>query len=214
MRLIPIIAFLAMLIMSSIAEPDSVITGPYKISFDLGLNHSTYNITVNDPKTTESLAGIERTDYELQIFSGNKTKIKSDFNKSSFSNLTASDIARLFTTYDVRTATIAIKEFKEPKQVENAEDYEEALKQTDGDYPDFRVASRKIDGGDGAVASISVIIDPNNPLGTSLTLYHIIYGKAFDPSHVLVEISSMYPWDEGTLQLLKTIQIEKINSTS
>jgi hypothetical protein len=28
------------------AVPDSVITGPYKVSFDLGLNHSDYNVTI------------------------------------------------------------------------------------------------------------------------------------------------------------------------
>lgn len=63
----------------------------------------------------------------------------------------------------------------------------------------------------GAVDSARIVIDPKNPLMTSFSSYHILYGTAFDPSRVVVEIVSMYPWDEGTLQLLKTIHVEKIN---
>lgn len=211
MRSIAIIAFLALLIMPCIAVPDSVTTGPYKVSFDLGLPKEAYNITVNDPETTESLGGIEHTDYNLEIGSINKTKFnKSDFNESSFSNLAASDIARLFTTYDMRIATITIRESKEQQQQMTAEDYPEVLKQIDGNNPDFRVASRKIDGGDGAVASVSLIIDPNNPITTSIKGYHIIYGTEFDPNRLMVDIVSTFPWDEGTLQLLKTIHVEKV----
>jgi hypothetical protein len=42
--------------------------------------------------------------------------------------------------------------------------------------------------------------------------YHAVYQPGFDPAHTVVEIFSKYPWDYGTLQLLKTIHVEKIIS--
>lgn len=32
-----------------------------------------------------------------------------------------------------------------------------------------------------------------------------------DPKNPMVQITSTYPWNEGTLQLLKTIHVEKVN---
>jgi hypothetical protein len=213
MRIIAIIALIALLVIPCIAELDSVTTGPYKISFDLGLNKSDYEITVEAPQTTEELDGTEKTNYNLQIFSINMTKLnESGINKSMFINLTASDIARLFVMFDAHVATIGIREFKDPQQVAAAGDYVDILKQIDGSYPGFKASSREIDGAEGGVASANIIIDPNNPVMTSFKSYHIVYQPTFDPSYVVVEIASIYPWDEGTLQLLKTIHVEKINS--
>jgi hypothetical protein len=54
-----------------------------------------------------------------------------------------------------------------------------------------------------------LIIDPNSI--PRIEYYYIMYHAEFDPGHVLVEIMSYYPWDEGTLQLLKMIHVERIN---
>jgi hypothetical protein len=45
------------------AAPNSVITGPYNVSFDVGLTKAAYNVTVNDPKDKEYYAGI----YSISI---------------------------------------------------------------------------------------------------------------------------------------------------
>lgn len=39
--------------------------------------------------------------------------------------------------------------------------------------------------------------------------YAARYMSAFDPKHTGVDILSTYPWNGGTLQLLKTIHVEK-----
>jgi hypothetical protein len=57
---------------STDAVLDNVVTDHYKISFDMGLNHSDYNVTVNAPITTESLDGTENTYYEVLIISLNR----------------------------------------------------------------------------------------------------------------------------------------------
>lgn len=66
--------------------------------------------------------------------------------------------------------------------------------------------TRIIDGVDGWFASQPYY---NN----SFTYYNAGYHPSFDPKRVNVTILSVYPWDKGTSQLLKTIHVEKINST-
>ena len=53
--------------------PDSAITGQYKISFDLGLTHDAYNITVNDPVIDETLGGANIEKYSITITLKNET---------------------------------------------------------------------------------------------------------------------------------------------
>jgi hypothetical protein len=192
----------------ALAAPDSITTGPYKVSFDMGLNQSDYkNITVTAPKTTETLEGIEETYYGMEIVSAkNKTVLSQQHNFSSRLSL--------FTAGAIRFAVITIKEFKEAQTVATSEDYVEYLK-TDGNDPQvviLRIVPRTIDGASGAVASADVIIDPNQI--ARIECYHIMYNAEFDPGHVRVEIMSYYPWDEGTHQLLNTIHVEKINATT
>jgi len=47
-----------------------------------------------------------------------------------------------------------------------------------------------------------------------ITLYWAFYYPAFDPEKLEVNIASYIPWNEGTLQLLKTIHVERTNETS
>jgi hypothetical protein len=65
--------------------------------------------------------------------------------------------------------------------------------------------TRTIDGASGAIASMTMRFDSDNVFD----VYQATYQAPFDPAHTLVEIFSSYPWDEGTLQLLKTIHVEK-----
>jgi hypothetical protein len=62
-------------------------------------------------------------------------------------------------------------------------------------------AVRTMDGVSGVIASLN--------LGNGITIYTAQYHPLFDPKRLNVTIVSNYPWDEGTLPLLKTIHIEK-----
>jgi hypothetical protein len=60
------------------------------------------------------------------------------------------------------------------------------------------ISTRKIDGKNGVVAEI--------PLAQEK-----MYMASYSPNnHMTVLITSLYPWDEGTLQLLETFHVEKI----
>lgn len=66
---------------------------------------------------------------------------------------------------------------------------------------DVQAAGRKIDGHNGAVVSGTSIIS-----GVKVDTYVARY---YLSSTTIVDLMSSYPWDEGTLSLLKTIHIEK-----
>jgi len=82
-------------------------------------------------------------------------------------------------------------------------DWEKQIRDNHNDYETPGHATRIIDGSRGGVAKIWQI--GGNPH------YVAMYSPAVDP-HSYVSIISYYPWDSGTLQLLKTIHIEKANS--
>ncbi len=49
------------------AVPDHVVTGPYNISFDLGLPHDAYKITIEDPEQQKTASGTPNTKYTVTI---------------------------------------------------------------------------------------------------------------------------------------------------
>jgi hypothetical protein len=71
-----ILGVLVMLVVSSttMAEMDSVTTGPYKISFDLGFPNDSYNVTISPPKDSETLGGVLTTRYQVSITNKTRTK--------------------------------------------------------------------------------------------------------------------------------------------
>ncbi len=54
---------------AAFAVPDSMTAGTYKISFDLGCNHSLYSTKILPPKSTESSLR-KSTDYNIEITKG------------------------------------------------------------------------------------------------------------------------------------------------
>ena len=182
MRSIAIVALLALIIVPCIAVPDSVTTGPYKITFDLGIPKEAYKVDISDPKTKESLSGDISTTYNIQLI--NKTGI-------------------------LRRATIILTSYETeqviPLQDELVKIEKYVLLQIDGLY-DIEVAGRKIDGYDGAIGSGTL-----RNSGIELDTYAAIY---YPSSTMTVSLISLYPWEEGTLSLLKTIHVEKINKTT
>ncbi len=110
-------------------------------------------------------------------------------------------------------AEIHIRESKNPQTVMPDDEIVKYLKkknQNDHHVSAIKVSTRVIDGASGAIASMKWASDPD--LYMPVELYDSIYFANFDPSHVMVEIASYYPWDNGTRQLLKTIHVEKMRS--
>jgi hypothetical protein len=177
------LSVLIVLILSTIvsAVPDSVVAGPYKVSFDIG-EPENYKIIVGDPQEVEQLNGEKQTEYRITILN--------------------------YTGY--RGATILIRELGTKIPTIAGSDWELALRSLEGNDPrlsNFQSASREIDGSSGAVASAIQKFDTD----VYIEGYHAIYPSPIDPASVVVEILSFFPWNEGTLNLLKTIHVEKVS---
>lgn len=174
MKLIAIIAFMVLLINSCTAEPDNVIMGPYNISFDLGIPHDAYRITIKHSVETESLGGDKETRYSL--FVENKT-------------------------VKMKSFIIGITNYAEaqPDAFLSSKSLKALLRKSE---PSANVAARTIDEKEGAVAQY-------RSRGTMMFPFSYYMDK-----YTWIYTISSFPWDEGTLSLLKTIHIEKINATA
>lgn len=163
-----ILAALICLPILASAVPDSVITGPYKILFDMGTPNNAYTLNTSAPIDTGPLFGEKSNMYNIIIT--NKTDPE-------------------------RVVHITMTEY-ETDQTKGT-DIKRAL--TMLTHNSGQISERIIDGFNGGVAS----------MGSDM------FTAAYFPFNYLTTvISSTYPWEEGTLSLLKTIHIEKINSTS
>jgi hypothetical protein len=164
-----------------ITVPDSVVTGPYKVSFDIGLTRNDYNVTISDPKVTEQLSGAKEIDYSFDITND---------------------------TGPFRHMTITTKHFEKERPILSGSDLKRGLMSVNANDPrisGFKSNERRIDGANGAVASYAAKVDSEH----IFDLYQAVYQPMFDPTHTVVEIFSSYPWDEGTLKLLRTIHVTK-----
>jgi hypothetical protein len=74
------------------------------------------------------------------------------------------------------------------------------------DTYDVQAAERNIDNTHGAIAS--------GKSRALIVVTDVYIAKYYPSSTTDMNIVSTYPWDEGTLSLLKTIHVEKINATS
>ena len=154
---------------------DNVITGPYNVSFDLGLPKDAYKIDVKNPESSETLGGAASETYSFTV------QIK---------NTTASNSA-MVNIYAAKQTVVpsAQRVSLNRKEVE-------AL-----GLLGVQAAARKIDGKDGVVCSGFELVD-----GKTLTTYFADY---YLSNSEKVFIYSGIPWDKGTLQLIKTIHIER-----
>jgi len=166
--------------MSTYAVPDSIMIGPYKISFDLGISKNTYNLSAQPPLETETLSGIEYKMYKLYI--------NDKLNKSEIPRFITIEI----TKFDTETRTFSsdqIIQLLEDKGMTGAID-------------------REIDGSQGVIAKATISIsDPDH--ASNADVFVARFYPSVDLNRSVCAITSTYPWDEGTLALLKTIHIEK-----
>ena len=105
-----------------------------------------------------------------------------------------------------RRATIILTSYETEQVIPTQDEFVQGAKYTAlqlDDLYDIESAGRKIDGHDGAVVAGKMRSN-----GMEIDTYSAMYFPSSTTNAVIV---SFYPWEQGTLQLLKTIHIEKMN---
>jgi hypothetical protein len=169
-----------------LAEPESVVTGNYNVSFDMGFPKGDYNITIDSPKQQEDLSGDITTSYLIKI--ENRSEMGLCWIGLSESN------SMLGSASPETLALTAKTELDQSLDATNIE-----------------IAKRIIDGSNGAIAAGDMEV-----LGETIKVYNAMYNVKTGPNprHLVCSIISNFPWEEGTLSLLKTIHIVKVKATA
>ena len=170
MRMLTLLLVFIALIMPCMAELENITTGNYSISFDLGMPHNAYTISVKPPTSSESLAGDAQTEYSVSVANNMDKR---------------------------QVATVSVTEYSaiQPGISATPAESESAMKKA---FPESSyVASRTIDGKDGVAAEF---------LSGGSEFYMGIY---YPTDYAIAVLFSSYPWDSGTLSLLKIVHIEQ-----
>jgi len=177
-----VISFLAI---PALAVPENITTDLYKVSFDMGLPRGYFEIDIRDPVATESLAGNKSTEYYIIMSNSSAGNLFQEI--AIHISLNEENV-----TTDTEFMRIALKADLQDLTAQNIES-----------------TTREIDGVNGAIASGD--LPTGLPFGPeTVENYHVRYNPLFDPNHIVIDIDILdIPWDEGALQLLKTIHIEK-----
>jgi len=164
----------------ALAVPHNVITGPYNISFDLGLPKDVSIIAVEEPVKKEKLNGDVQTEYSIKVT--NETGVT----RLIMIKLVESDIKIKLTGEEM---AMSMRSYLPANGFKNIES-----------------SARIIDMKDGAVSAGDSVA-----AGMSFKAYQASY---YPTNNTTVFLTSSFPWDEGTLQLLKTIHIGMVNATA
>jgi hypothetical protein len=108
------------------AVPYNTTIGPYTVSFDMGLSQSSYTVSIDDTKDSETITGIPKTDYMINIRNKN-------------GNL---------------WAAIMMSKYKNPNPqpvINRPEDVLESILKNNNPGYSVYTGARIIDGGDGSV---------------------------------------------------------------
>ena len=197
-RVLLTMALMVLMSMLASAENESVTTGPYNLSFDLAgaKNSISYQVDPVQVSTSEDLSSDYKRAYYFNI------------------NISKPSIRKNEYLYDHIDVELVISNSTIPKHDE-PHYKKEIYNLLNGpreawcfglfSYIDgFDFSLRIIDGSPGYVGT-----------GThdelfAIPAYAAIFSPPIDPDHVECRVFSMAGWDEGTLQFLKTIHIEKI----
>jgi hypothetical protein len=179
MRIAYILLVLLICMPITLAEKDSVITGPFNISFDMGFPKNSYKIEIDDPVEKEELSGEKSTNYEVTI-----------------TNMTGYN----------RVAIIDVKVDEQDQVIPTPEEIKNLLYTAlvIGDYEEIQSAIREIDGIKGAISSGKF---------QGVDEHQVFQAEWYYSNKLQTTLTSSYPWEEGTLDLLKTIHIENRNQT-
>jgi hypothetical protein len=186
-NIIAILAFLACLQSTVYGVQDSVTTGPYKISFDLGIGKDAYNLTVAEPKKEEALNGDISTVYRMTI--QNNTGVSQVLDLKLTRDETASPVFSEEELKQVTAYAVSSMQSVVPSSVE--------------------IAVRSIDGTKCGIASFDLEWLP----GFLVHTYWLHYSPTSDLGYARVGIISTYPW-ENTLQFLKTVHVAYVRKNT
>ncbi len=185
MKSIAIIAFLILLMTSSNAEPDSITTGPYKVTFDLGIPKEAYRVEIADPATRES----SHNECDITLVKEHDPSLNHETGILCITLSSPKTEHKIIYTQD-----LLVKLWED--------DFSRST-----NYYNTEVAGRKIDGYEGIIARGTIrAID-----GPDMDSYWGVY----DSPITFVKLGSVhpFPWEEGIMRLIKTIHVEKINET-
>ena len=162
-------------------DPEEVDLGEYRVYFDLGVNRSEYEIEVPDRIDSETLGGVERKVWSIEI----TEKGNNDF--------------------DTKGAIIGITKM-EGIEALNKDELAEEIRNLEYEIYDVYADQRIIDGKEGAIARAK--LGYKHPISGEIpfTGYFAEYSLNNDTG---VRLFSSYGWDSGTLSLLKSLRVEE-----
>lgn len=164
------------------AKEENISLGPYDVTFDLNITEN-YIVNISEPKHSETLGGIPLTQYAATVGSDNYL------------------------------ACIAVSHYDEPFDTNNETDVKHSLKFLSEwcDDPDAITYNRKIDGHDGFLSHTSNcgFQFARDPQHRDVFFANYWVDEADNFGNTTCMIISSFPWDEGTLSLLKTIHVEE-----
>jgi hypothetical protein len=189
------IAFFSPLLV--VAVPESVIAGPYIVSFDIGEPNNEHDIFTKGPEEKEELSGVKRIDYGVSIIR----------NSSMFLDEGKTDDLLKFA--NIYMITFSQSMTKIPSYALE-EQLRTRLESVEGNI-NIQTSPRIIDERQGAIASYGIEqISYGENKFPPLEAYCAIYQPVFDNGFSMIYIDSNYPWKE-TSKLLNTLHIEKSN---
>jgi len=169
------------LVGTACASGIKVTTGPYSISFDLGLPQSAYKMSVKAPEQKESLSGEKSLVHSLTIT--NKTGL------SQYIQLTIASYDRDQTQISAESLELGTKQ---------------SLASING-TSNIQTAIRDIDGTRGAIGSCDFEISNSVIVKT----YLVMYCPTFDVNRTQIMVRSTYSWDTTT-NFLNSVRVEKM----
>jgi hypothetical protein len=200
-RMKAIMALLALFMVAPcLAEQQTVTTGPYEISFDLGIPKASYSVNISSPQTAYSPVPRGTRSYignGMYAFEQRYTTMELDHTTYQI-NLTNNTNAERF-------ITIILKEYRRDQVSYSPNELASIAKSLMEQMPkvrDVQESGRMISGANGGMASGKIDVG----YGLNQDIYLVIY---IPDARLVVSMVSTYPWDGGTHQLLKTIYVQK-----
>ena len=179
------------------ASPYSATTGPYIVTFDLGQKPNEYDINISDPVENEDLSGSKFTNYNIGISRNFSSWLESGSKGSALTFF-----------------SIGIVKYPQNAEVTTSEEMEKFLRglvENKAVNTDIKSSIRTIDYYPGAIVSYGikqtsyVSAEGEKIDFQPVEAYSAMYQPPFRDT--LIFIDTVCPWDEGTLQLLKTIHV-------
>jgi hypothetical protein len=177
-----ILALLAIcMIAPCLAEQQTVTVGPYAVTFDWGVPIESYMVSTWPQEFTPF--------YYVELIND---------------------------TNPMKRVTIKLTEYHEDQLKSTPSELitfsEVALRESGSQFKgDIVTATRKIDGANGGMASGIASGSQGQKYTSGYSEYSTeMWAVTYEPTvRLSVNLVSSYPWDEGTLQLLKTIHVTK-----